>query len=134
MNIILYLVVSAAFIYVSYTVKKKGSISKLGGMHSKSPRYTAWIWSVLYGSRHSVREIDEGDIIFVAMKHIFRVFILIPVLFLGPLFFLGVFLDHLTFYVTFPRIRRNYDAMKEYAPLTSSFGDPIVSVGDESRY
>lgn len=134
MNIISYLVISAVCIYISYTVKKKDMIFKLGRKYAKNPYYTVWIWNVLYDSRHSVRGIDEGDIIFVGMKHAFRVVIWIPVLFLGPLFFLGVFLDYLTFYVTFPRIRRDYDAMREYPPLTSSSGAPIHCVGDDSRF
>ncbi len=127
LNLCYYLVLSALCVYFSYLAKKKGRIKKFSNSHhSKVPRYTMWVWEVLYESRHRSRSIDNGDIVFVLMKHVFRVIIWLPtVLLFGPLFALALFMDHFTFYVNLPRLPREYDATRNYPVLRTSEGIPI---------
>lgn len=124
LNLCFYLVLSALCVYLSYLVKKKGCIEKLSiNHHSKAPRYTMWVWEVLYESRHRLRSIDSGDLVFVLMKHVFRVIIWLPtVLLFGPLFAFALFMDHFTFYVNLPRLPREYDATKNYPVLKTPDG------------
>ncbi len=127
LNLCYYLVLSALCVYLSYLTKKKGRIVKLSrNCHSKVPRYTMWVWEVLYESRHRSRSIDNGDIVFVLMKHVFRGIIWLPtVLLFGPLFALALLMDHFTFYVNLPRLPREYDATKDYPVLKTPDGTPI---------